>query len=133
MCVVLCLIGSRQHLLQPEVPCALCGKGCGQGGPCRDPLEEQCCYHWNRQCYLPHPSGSWDSSRLPGTVLHCHLEIPGRQTQRASKQVRQHLPPPTLCPHPCLPPHEWIASIRVCFPSQISEIRERHFCNFQSW
>lgn len=124
MSVVLCLIGPRQHLLQPEVPCALCGKGRGQSGPCRDPLEEQCCYHWNRQCYLPHPSGSWDSSRLPGTVLHCHLEIPGRQTQRTSKQVRQHLPPPTLCPHPCTPMSGLQVSVCVFHLRSVRSVRD---------
>lgn len=70
----------------------MCGKGCRQSGSCGDPLKEQHCYHRNRQCHLPHPSGGRDSERLPGSVLHRNLEIPGRQTQGASEQVRLGVP-----------------------------------------
>ena len=92
------LVGPGQHLLQPEVPRPLCGQGCGQGGPRGDPPEEQHCHHRNRQCYLPHPSGGRDSPRLPGSVLHRDLEIPGRQTQGASQQVRRGGPSMRRCP-----------------------------------
>ncbi|XP_071437042.1 extracellular matrix organizing protein FRAS1-like isoform X2 [Pithys albifrons albifrons] len=78
--------GTGQHLLQPAVPCALCGQGCGQGWPCGDSPEEQRGDHRHRQCHLSHSCGCRDSQRVPGTVFHCHAKVPGCQAQGASQQ-----------------------------------------------
>lgn len=79
--------GAGQHLLQPAVPRALCGQGCGQGWPRGHPPEKQRGYHRHRQCHLSHSCGRRDSPRFPGTVVHRHPEVLGCQAQGASQQV----------------------------------------------
>ncbi|XP_023782214.1 uncharacterized protein LOC111928971 [Cyanistes caeruleus] len=107
--------GAGQHLLQPAVPRALRGQGCGQGWPRGDPPEEQRGDHRHRQRHLSHAGGGGDGPRLPGAVLHCHAAVPGCEAQGASQQD-PHLgadPPPGWD----AAPHLHAAAAQPAFPS----------------